>query len=88
MPVHVFGQVWTFNLPFYKVVRAFKAARYACPMRIQELQHAPAELDALWPFPFLDDDEAIANLQRELPLYRAVAEGISVRRWSADGLVS
>ena len=53
------------NLQFYKVVRAFKAARYACPMRIQELQAAPAELDALRSFPFLDDDETIANLQRE-----------------------
>ena len=57
-----------FNLQFYKVVRAFKAERYACPMRIQELQPAPTELGALRSFPFLDDDETIANLQRELPL--------------------
>ena len=56
-----------FNLRFYKVVRAFKAARYACPMRIQELQPAPAELDALRSFPFLDNDKTIVNLQRELP---------------------
>ena len=45
-------------------------------MRIQELQPAPAELDALRSFPFLDDDETIANLQKELSLYRAEAGGI------------
>lgn len=65
-----------FNLQFYDVVRAFKAARYACPVRIQELQPTPAELDVLRAFPFLDDDETIADLQRELPLYRAEAEGV------------
>ena len=57
-------------------MRAFKAARYACPMKIQELQPAPAELDALRSIPFLDDGETIANLQTELPLYRAEAKGI------------
>ena len=54
-----------FNPQFYKVVRAFKIAHYAGSMRIQEFQPALAELDALWLFPFLDDDETIANLQRE-----------------------
>ena len=70
-----------FNLQFYKDERAFKDARYACPMRFQEFQPAPAELDALRSFPFLDDNETIAILQRELPLYRAEAEGI----WLEDG---
>ena len=43
MPAHVFDQVSTtfcrslIDLQFYKVVRAFNAARHACPMRIQEL---------------------------------------------------
>ena len=44
-------------------------------MRIQELQPAPAELGALRSFLFLDNDETIANLQRELPLYPAETEG-------------
>ncbi len=67
-----------FNVQFYDVVRAFKAARFACPVKVQELKPQPECLETLRLFPFLNDDATIANLQKELPTYLAEAEGVKM----------
>lgn len=68
-----------FNVQFYNVVTAFKIARYACPVRVQQLKPTPEEVSALRVFPFLDNDGLIAGLQKELPPYMAEAEGVRLQ---------
>ena len=45
-----------FNGDFYNVVRAFRAARMACPMTAQELQPTVQDVEQLKMFPCLDDN--------------------------------
>ena len=69
-----------FNVQMYNayVVRAFKAARMACPVKVQELHSAPAQVEALREFPILDDDDLINNLKAQMPEYCAEADGVQV----------
>ena len=78
-----------FNVELYDVVRAFKAARYACPMKVQELRPTPEEVNALRAFPFLDSNEIITNLQKERPHYLTEAKDVELQegeqlRWWFD----
>ena len=68
-----------FNVQFGNVVRAFKAAKLACPNAIQNLKPDPATIEQLCLFPFLDVDETISALQEELPAYVAAADGTEVK---------
>ena len=69
-----------FNTDFYPVVRAFRAARTACPTAVQELRPTPQDVEELRRFPFLDDDGIIGDLQQELPTYLAEADGEEVHQ--------
>lgn len=69
-----------FNTDLYDIVRAFRAARMACPTTVQELHPHPQDVQQLRQFPFLDDDAIIGDLQKELPTYLAEADGIRVDR--------
>lgn len=70
--------VQKFNVQFYRAVRAFKAARYACPQKVQQLKPTAVDVNALREFPFLDSDATIGALQQELPTYIAEADGVVV----------
>ena len=56
-----------------KKLRAFKAARIMCPEAIQWLRPAPATVQGLPLFPFLDGNHVKNGLITELPNYVAVA---------------
>ena len=66
-----------FSGQFHETVRAFKAARLCCPVQVQSLAPTAASLEEFRNFPFITDD-TIANLARELPLYLAAADGVTV----------
>ena len=65
-----------FSVQFCDTVRAFKVARLCCPMQVQHLHPTAASLEKFRNFPFLDNDNIIANLARELPDYLAAADGV------------
>ena len=67
-----------FSVQFRDTVRAFKAARFCCPVQVQALRPTAASLEELRNFPFLNNDATIANLAQELPLYIAAADGVNV----------
>ena len=67
-----------FNVELYDVVRAFKAARIACPNKVQELKPSIEDVNQLRLFPLLDRDETISELQKELPAYLAEANGVKI----------
>ncbi|KAK3749798.1 hypothetical protein QZH41_000861 [Actinostola sp. cb2023] len=77
-----------FSVEFRSTVRAFKAARLCCPVKVQELHPNAASVQALKEFGFFSDGE-IAGLVQELPNYLASADGTvceseddKVRWWS------
>ena len=74
--VHWFIQ--KFNVQFYTIMRAFKAARLMCSVTVQTLGPTPADVQQLRVFPFLDDDAVLNDLAVELPLYLAEAEGTRI----------
>ena len=45
-------------------------------MQVQHLHPTAASLEEFRNFPFLDNDNIIANLARELPDYLAAADGV------------
>lgn len=47
-----------------------------CPVQVQALNPTAASLEELRNFPFLNDDNTIANLAKELPAYLAAADGV------------
>lgn len=65
-----------FSVQFRTTVRAFKVARLCCPMQVQNLNPTAASVEEFRNFPFLDNDNIIANLARELPDYLAAADGV------------
>ena len=65
-----------FSVQFRDTVRAFKVPRLCCPMQVQHLHPMAASLEEFRNFPFLDNDNIIANLARELPDYLAAADGV------------
>ena len=67
-----------FNVEHVQVVRAFKAARLLSPAGINGMQPSQGAVQELHVFPFLDKDEVIGSLRRELPLYLAAAEDVHV----------
>lgn len=67
-----------FSVQFRDTVRAFKAARFCCPVQVQALRPTSASLEELRNFPFVNNDATIANLAQELPLYIAAADGVNV----------
>lgn len=67
-----------FNVQFHDVVRAFKAARMACPTKVQELKPTAADVEQLRLFKLFNKDDTITNLQQELPDYRAEADGVRI----------
>ena len=66
-----------FSVQFRDTVRAFKAARFCCPVQVQALCLTSASLEELKNFPFVNN-ATIANLAQELPLYIAAADGVNV----------
>ena len=74
----VHGFIQKFNVHFYTVMRAFKAARLMCPVTVQTLSPTPADVQQLRVFPFLDDDAVLNDLAVELPLYLTEAEGTRI----------
>ena len=66
-----------FSVQFHDTVRAFKAARLACPVQVQTLNPTARSLEELRNFPFVSDT-TISNLAQELPLYLGAAEGVTV----------
>jgi hypothetical protein len=66
-----------FSREFHATVRAFKAARLCCPMKVQELHPDVASVQKLKQFGFFTD-AAIAQLVDELPKYLAIAEGVEI----------
>jgi hypothetical protein len=67
-----------FSVQFHSTVRAFKAARLCCPVQVQHLNPTAASLEEFRNFPFLDDDNVIANLAQELPNYLAAADSVTM----------
>ena len=67
-----------FSVQFHSTVRAFKAARLCCPVQVQHLNPTAAFLEEFRNFPFLDDDNVIANLAQELPNYLAAADSVTM----------
>lgn len=67
-----------FSVQFHSTVRAFKAARLCCPVQVQHLNPTAASLEEFRNFPFLDDNDTIANLAQELPAYLATADGVAM----------
>ena len=58
-------------------------------MKVQELRPTPEEVNALRAFPFLDSNEIITNLQKELPHYPTEAKDVKLEegeqlRWWFD----
>ena len=70
-----------FNVQRYNTVSAFKAARYVFPVSFQWLKPTQQSVEALWIFPFLDDDGIINGLKAELPAYLAATEEQKVKWW-------
>ena len=64
-----------FNIQFISNVRAFKAARFCCPVQVTELRPDARSLEELKNFPFVND-AMVAALATELPLYIAAADGL------------
>ena len=67
-----------FSVQFHNTVRAFKVARLCCPEQVQHLKPTADCLEEFRNFPFLDNDEIIASLGRELPEYLAATDGVSM----------
>ena len=65
-----------FSIQFHTTVRTFKVAWLCCPMQVQNLNPTAASMEEFRNFPFLDNDNIIANLAREVPDYLAAADGI------------
>ena len=78
---------YKFSVQFRDTVRAFKAARFCCPVQVQALRPTTASLEELRNFPFLNNDATIANLAQELPLYIAAADGQRRMRGGQSHLV-
>ena len=55
--------------------KAFKVARLCCPMQVQNLNSTAVSVKELRKSAFLDNGNIVANLVRELPDYRAAADG-------------
>ena len=66
-----------FSVEFHNIVRAFKAARLCCPVKVQELHPNAASVQELKQFGFFTD-VAIAQLVEELPKYLAIADGVVI----------
>ena len=64
-----------FNIQFISNVRAFKAARFCCPVQVTALRPDARSLEELKNFPFVND-AMVAALATELPLYIAAADGL------------
>ena len=80
-------RVWTagiqwflrkFNADLCKKLSAFKAARIMCPEAMQWLRPAPATVQGLPLFPFLDGNHVINGLITELPNYVAAAHNFTM----------
>ena len=65
-----------FSVQFRSTVCAFKAARLCCPVQVQNRNPTAASLEEFRDFPFLDNDNMIANLAQMLPEYLAAADGV------------
>ena len=63
--LHFFQQ--KFSVQFHGTVRAFKVARFCCPEQVQHLKPTADCLEEFQNFPFLENDEIIAGLGKELP---------------------
>lgn len=61
-----------FSVQFRDTVRA----RLCCPMQVQHLRPTAASLKEFRNFPFLVNDNIIANLTRELPDHLAAADDV------------
>ena len=64
-----------FNIQFISNVRAFKAARFCCPVQVTALRPNARSLEELKNFPFVND-AMVAALATELPQYIAAADGL------------
>lgn len=64
-------------MEFRDTVRAFKAARLCCPVKVQELHPNAACVQELKQFGFFTD-AAISQLVEELPNYLAIADGVAI----------
>jgi hypothetical protein len=77
------------SIQFHNIVRAFKAARLCCPVKVQELHPNSASVQELKQFGFFTD-VAIAQLVEELPKYLAIADGVVIEteegkvKWWSD----
>ena len=60
----------------FRTVRAFKVARLCCPIQVKNLNPTAASVEEFRNFPFLDNDNIITKLSRELPDYLAAADGV------------
>ena len=58
-------------------LNAFKAARLASPLKVNDLKPVAADIDSLKCIPVLNKSETIENLKKELPTYLAKTNGIS-----------
>ena len=67
-----------FNADLCKKLSAFKAARVMCPEAMQWLRPAPATVQGLRLFPFLDGNHEINGLITELPNYVAKAHNFTM----------
>jgi hypothetical protein len=56
------------------LVLAFKAARFFSPVKMNEIQPTPVDIEALKAFPFIDD---VTGLKAELPAYLSASEDVS-----------
>ena len=54
----------------------FKAARFFSPTQLDELKPRTEDIQSLKMFPFVDKD-MISEMQKELPTYLSIAEGVS-----------
>ncbi|CAB4025203.1 RNA-directed DNA polymerase from transposon BS, partial [Paramuricea clavata] len=78
-----------FSVEFHNIVRAFKAARLCCPVKVQELHPTAASVQELKQFGFFTD-VAIVQLVEELPKYLAIADGLVIEteegkvKWWSD----
>ena len=67
-----------FNADLCKKLSAFKATRIMCPEAMQWLRPAPATVQGLPLFPFLDGNHVINGLITELPNYVAAAHNFTM----------
>ena len=74
--LHFFQQ--KFSVQFHGTVRAFKVARFCFPEQVQHLKRTANCLEEFRNIPFLDNDEIIAGLGKELPEYLAATDSVSL----------